>query len=86
MLKNITGAVSALLEGVETITEKSVGITTDGLDIIGEEMNIALEASRTTRAQKIELAIAEANHDLQKAKLKLTGKMSALQKLADKQN
>ncbi len=81
MLKNVTGAVTALFEGIETITEKSVSIANDSLDILGEEVNISLEATKATRESKLELAMLEANYEVRKAKLKLTGKLSALEKL-----
>ncbi len=81
MLKNVTGAATALFEGVETITEKSVGIANDSLDILAEEISISLEATKATRPAKLELAKLEADYEVRKAKLKLTGKLSALEKL-----
>ena len=86
MLKNITGALATILEGVEMLTEKSVAIAGDTLDIVGEEVSVTLEASQSTRADKLQVAKDEAKYEVQKSKLKLTGKLSALQKLADKAN
>jgi hypothetical protein len=83
MLKNITNAIGALLEGVETLTEKSVAIASDSLDIVGEEVSIQLESTVNSRKGKLDLAQAESDYDLQKAKMKLESKLSALQKLAE---
>ncbi len=83
MLKNITNTVKVLLEGVEIITEKSVTITVKGLDVIDVEMDKTLAASRATKEQEVAQAVAEAEYDLKKAKLKLDGKISALKKLAE---
>jgi hypothetical protein len=85
MFKAITNTVSALFEGVETLTEKSVKISSGTLDIVDVEVETVLVASRKTRDQKVALAVAEAEYELEKAKLKLKAKTSALRKLAENQ-
>jgi len=82
MLGSIFNTVQTLLEGVETIAEKSVKITDKSLDIIDIEVDTSVRASKATQDSKVQLAIAAANYDLQKAELKLSLKMSALEKLA----
>ena len=86
MLKNITGTLSTIFEGIELLTEKSVAIAGDTLDIVGEEVSVTLESSQAIRSDKLALAKAEAEYDVKKAKMKLEGKLSALQRLADKSN
>jgi len=86
MLKNITGTLSVLLEGVESLTQKTVDISLDTLDLVGEEISISLEATVESRGDKLKIAKAELAYDLKKANLKLAAKLSALQKLADKQS
>jgi len=83
MLKNITNTLGALLEGVEVITEKTVEMTVKSLDVIDVELDKTLAASKATKEQEIAQAVAEAEYSLQKSKLKLDGKLSALKRLAE---
>lgn len=85
MLKNITNTLSVLFEGVETLTQKAVDMTVDTMDLVGEEISISLEATVESRKDKLALAKAESAYDLKKANLKLASKLSALNKLAEKQ-
>ncbi len=85
MLKNITNTIGVLFEGVESLTQKAVDISLDTLDLVGEEISISLEATVESRKDKLALAKAESSYELKKANVKLASKLSALQKLAEKQ-
>ncbi len=86
MLGNITSIISTTFETLETSIEKLGNTTGKGLDILDVEVDTSLKASKATQQAKVDLAIAEASYDLQKAQLKLKVKMTALQQLADEQN
>jgi len=84
MLKNITGTVTTLLDGTERVAERLSNITVDSLDVLAEEVSIALEVAQSSRPQKLKLAGLEMDYEVRKAEMKLTGKMSALEKLIEK--
>ncbi len=82
MLGSIFSIFNTTLEKTEEGIEKTANMSMKTLDIIDVEIDTSLKASKATQDVKVALAIAESQYELQKAELKLSLKMSALEKLA----
>jgi len=82
MLGNIFSIFNTTLETAEELVTQAGGSSIKTMKILDVEIDTSLKASLATQDTKVQLAVAEANYELQKAELKLSIKMSALEKLA----
>jgi len=83
MLGSIFSIFQTTLETAEEGIEQGGKTMIKTLRILDVEVDTSLKASLATQDTKVSLAVAEATYELQKAELKLSLKMSALEKLAE---